>query len=264
MIHRVLRARAEDAARFARVLGGQDPAWRSETFELAGGHVALWGDGSYVNRAIAVGIDQPVTADDFELLEVRSAAVGVDAAIEMTALTDPGVRVAAVSRGYVRSGSVSALRRSLDDVDDPSVVDDAVVESAAGQLVVWQATSALGWGHVTAGARRASDAFAAAAAVVDGDGFVLARDAVDGRPIGCASVTVNDEVATLGAMSTVPTARGRGVQAALIRRRLRFARSLGCSVAITTTAPGSASERNVRRHGFEPWFEIETWVRPTR
>lgn len=261
MIGRVLNARAQDAARFASVIREQDPSWCSETFRLADGQVVLWGAGFYVNRAFGLGVDRPIDVDEFERLEARSAFVGVDAAIEMTPTTKPGLRLSAAARGYVRDGSVSAMRHRLNHVDELPIDASLVIETAARQLAVWQHTSAEGWANGAGASRRASDAYAAAAAVVDGDGFVLARDAGDGRPVGCASVTVNDGVATLGAMTTLPDERRRGVQAALIHHRLRLARRLDCDIAVTTAAPGGVSERNLLRHGFEAWFEIETHVR---
>ncbi len=137
-----------------------------------------------------------------------------------------------------------------------------MVEPSADRLRAWQETSAAGWGHDTASARRASDAFAAAAAAVDGDGFVLARDAGNGRPLGCASLTMRGGVATLGGMSTIREERRRGVHAALIRHRLGLAAANDCVIATTTASPGGDSERNLRRNGFEPWFELTTLTRP--
>ena len=58
MMQRVLRAWGQNAAAFAVELARADPAWGSETFELAGGHVVLCGPGMYVNRAIGVGIER--------------------------------------------------------------------------------------------------------------------------------------------------------------------------------------------------------------
>ena len=101
------------------------------------------------------------------------------------------------------------------------------------------------------------------AAKVDGDRFVLATDTVSGDPIACATLSIRDDVATLGGMSTVPSARRRGVQSALIRHRLALAASSGCAIATTTVAPGGDSERNLLRHGFDHWFTIETLTRPT-
>lgn len=260
-MHRVLRTRAEDLARFATALRHQDPTRQSRSFELAGGHVVLWGAGMYVNRAIAIGLERAMTVDEFELLEAACAEAGLDAAIETSPATRPEVVAVARSRGYVGGTSVLVHRRRLDDLDALTGDRSVVVESAADQLAVWQETSALGWGHADGPARRASDAFAAAAASVDGEGFVVARDAGDGRPVGCATVTITDGIATLAAMATIPTERGRGVQSALIRHRLLLARAGGCDVATTTAVPGGPSDRNLRRHGFVPWFEIATLVR---
>ena len=264
MMRRVVETWAADAAAFAIVLHEQDPGWGSNTFSLAGGHVVLWGAGLYVNRALGVGLDPPVPPADFDLLQARTAAVGVAAAIEVSPSTHPGVHRAACARGYVVGSTVVALRRDLSDVAALPIDASIVIEPAADRLRTWQETSAAGWGHETTSARRASDAFAAAAAAVDGDGFVLARDAVDGRPLGCASLTMRDGVATLGGMSTIPSERRRGVQAALIRHRLWLAAANDCRIATTTASPGGDSERNLRRNGFEPWFELATLTLPGR
>ena len=266
MTRKVLQAWAEDAAAFATELARIDPAWDSRTFPLAGGHAVLCGAGMYVNRVLAAGLERPLTDVEFDLLESASAMVGVPAAVEVTAASHPALIDRLVERGYVADGETIALRHALDTVDTldtlASPTDTIVIQPANTDLLtIWQATSALGWGHVDEAARRASDAFARAAAVVDGDGLVLATDAIDGRPLGCASLTVNGDVATLGGMSTVPAERERGVQAALIQHRLRVATELGCEIATTSTRPESASYRNLARHGFEPWFTVTTMAR---
>ena len=74
-------------------------------------------------------------------------------------------------------------------------------------------------------------------------------------------MTIFEDVATLGGMSTIPAERGRGVQAALILHRLGLAKQAGCTIATSTTVVGGASERNVQRFGFEPNHVKQTWVR---
>lgn len=263
MMRRVLHAWADGAAAFAAVLREHDPSWRSETFELAGGRAVLWGRGLYVNRALAAGVDRSMTATDFETLECRSDALGVPSALEVTPMTSASVVELAAERGYVATGVVTALRHHLAGATGDGVggVDGVLVEPA--DVPTWQAIAAAGWGHEQPAARRASDAFAAAAAVVDGDGFVVARDADDGRPIGCATLSMRDGIATLAGMSTLPSERRRGVQAALVHHRLLRARAAGCAVATSTTVSGGASERNLRRLGFEAWFEVTTLTRST-
>jgi GNAT superfamily N-acetyltransferase len=141
--------------------------------------------------------------------------------------------------------------------DLPELERIIVTDSSLEQ---WMDVSAEGWGHVTAAARRAADAFAHAAHVT-GDRLLMAIDAGDGRPLGCASLTIAGEVATLGGMSTIPAERGRGVQAALILHRLGRAKSAGCTMATSTAVVGGASERNVQRFGFRPTHVKQTWVR---
>ena len=262
LVRRITHVWSLDAAEFAATLADVDPSWGSETFELAGGRVVLCGAGLYVNRAMAVGEDAPLTEGDWERLEQRSAAVGVPAAVEITQVTDPAVREVARARGYVLDSEVSALARSTDLTDVPPPEPGfEVVPANRGLLPMWQETAACAWGHETAEARRASDVFARVAALVDGERFTLVRHAGSGRPLGCASLTIRDGVATLGGMSTVPDSRGQGVQTTLIRHRLRIAAASGCDFATSVAGLDGASERNLLRHGFERTFTIEHWVR---
>ena len=259
----VLRAWALDAAAFADVLADQDPTWGSESFALAGGHVALCGAGMYVNQAIAVGLDGELSEVDWRTFEERCETVGVVPAFEVSPATATEVRAQLAARGYELDATRAVLLCGSDNVGSlPDPNPAFLIEPANGDLLpLWQTTSAAAWGHETAAARRASDAFARAAAVVDGDNLVVVRDARDGHPVGCASMTVNDRVATLGGMSTLPDERRRGVQAALIVHRLRRAVELGCEIAASSTQPDSDSERNLLRYGFERRFLVETHVR---
>ena len=95
LIERISRTEAANAAAHAGVLAGQDPSWGTEVFALADGQAVLCGPGLYVNRALAVGLRGPVTADDFDVLEERSAAVGVVPSIDVVptahrSVTDAG------------------------------------------------------------------------------------------------------------------------------------------------------------------------------
>ena len=177
----VLRAWAQDAAAFADVLADQDPSWGSASFPLAGGRVVLCGAGMYVNRAIAVGFDGALSEGDWRTFEERCDAVGVVPAFEVSPATAAAVRVQLVARGYEIESSRAALFCSLDVVDSlPAPNPEFVIEPASGDLLpLWQTTSAAGWGHETSAARKASDAFARAAAVVDGDNLVVVRDSHD-------------------------------------------------------------------------------------
>jgi len=70
------------------------------------------------------------------------------------------------------------------------------------------------------------------------------------EPIGGAALSFADGVAFVNGSGVRPSFRRRGAQGALIRARLDRARELGCDLACSSTLPGTASRRNMERHGF--------------
>jgi len=259
---RLVRLWALNAVAQATALAQIDPTRASETHPVSDGWLILSGRDMYVNRAMAVGISAPVSREEIDSVILRLRHIGLVPAFEVTPATLPAMVRLLAGQGFMHdpSADVTALIRPISEklMDPP---DDVVVRPVTDEasLALWQEVSATGWGHTDTRARAASDAFARAAFVTDQDGMTIAFDVNDGRPVGCASVTIRDGLATLGGMSTLPDQRRRGVQAALVHHRLRFAAMRGCDQAATTAATGSASERNLRRHGFKPVFEIETW-----
>ena len=87
------------------------------------------------------------------------------------------------------------------------------------------------------------------AAAVPGSSRLLAR--LDGEVAGGASLYLRDNTALLCGAATLPSSRRLGVQSALLQTRLRRAREAGCELAVVTTQPGSKSQENVQRAGFE-------------
>lgn len=74
---------------------------------------------------------------------------------------------------------------------------------------------------------------------------------VDGEPVGGGAVFLNRGVAEFGGASTLPEHRGKGIQTALLKARLAYAKKNGCDMAMVTTLPGTISQRNVEKQGFQ-------------
>jgi ribosomal protein S18 acetylase RimI-like enzyme len=85
----------------------------------------------------------------------------------------------------------------------------------------------------------------------------LAR--VDGEPAGAAVLTLSDGVGYLANASTLPEYRGRGVQTALIARRLADASAAGVELVCSGTAFGSTSQRNLERAGLRIAYTKAVW-----
>jgi GNAT superfamily N-acetyltransferase len=87
-------------------------------------------------------------------------------------------------------------------------------------------------------------------------GFFRRREAccflafAEGTAAGGGVVSAHGGVGGLFGASTLPAFRRRGVQAALLAERLRWAQTLGCDLAASIAQPGSASQRNLERAGF--------------
>jgi ribosomal protein S18 acetylase RimI-like enzyme len=73
----------------------------------------------------------------------------------------------------------------------------------------------------------------------------------DGAIADGASVRMAEGVAQFTGVATVPAHRRQGVQTALLSARLADAAAADCDVAVVTTSPGSKSQQNVQRQGFD-------------
>ena len=83
----------------------------------------------------------------------------------------------------------------------------------------------------------------------------------DGVLAGGASLCLCEGVAQLCGAATAPAHRRRGVQSALLATRLAAAAGQGCDIAVVTTQPGSKSQQNVQRQGFELLYTRAILVR---
>ena len=59
----------------------------------------------------------------------------------------------------------------------------------------------------------------------------------------------------------MPAHRRRGVQTALLSARLADAAAAGCDIAVITTQPGSKSQQNAQRRGFDLLYTRAILVR---
>lgn len=258
------RASAADMAAFARWVSDNEPDRGAATCALAGGVVALTGRGLFVNRAMACGIDTQLTLADLDELETYARSAGVPSTVQVSDFTNPDVVPLLRARGYSADGQMAGVAHDLSNVAAPQdsgfTVD--VVETDA-QLAHWQEAAAAGWGHDAPDRRAASDTFAAAAHATQSPGLLLVRDLSDGRVVGCSALSIRDDLAILGGMSTLPSERRRGVQQFSILYRLNMAIDHGCTAAATEADPSGGSLRNLLRSdiGFVQSHTLTNWTR---
>ncbi len=89
---------------------------------------------------------------------------------------------------------------------------------------------------------------------------------VDGTPQGCAAMRIDGGIAEFGMAATLESARGKGCQLALLRRRIVDAADAGCWLLFVETGERvpdrpSGSYRNILRAGFEEAYLRPNWKR---
>lgn len=85
---------------------------------------------------------------------------------------------------------------------------------------------------------------------------------IAGEPAGGGAIAIHDGVAICYSTSVRPEVRRLGVQSALLYARLTYAKAHGCDLVMVQTTPGSASQRNVARFGFQLAYTKPTLARP--
>ena len=84
----------------------------------------------------------------------------------------------------------------------------------------------------------------------------------DGVIAGGASLMITGGIAQFTGAATAPAYRRRGIQNALLARRLTDAAEAGCDIAVITTAPGSKSQENAQRRGFQLLYTRAMLIKP--
>jgi GNAT superfamily N-acetyltransferase len=82
---------------------------------------------------------------------------------------------------------------------------------------------------------------------------------LDGQPGAAGALSLYEGVALFAGAATIPEMRRRGLQAALLEARMRYAFEHGYELAMMVTEAGSQSQRNAERKGFRIAYTRTKW-----
>jgi ribosomal protein S18 acetylase RimI-like enzyme len=254
------------------IAAGADAARRrgGAGFEIpvAGGAACFAGENSPLNKVVGLGFGGLPSGAELDEIETAFAAHGSATQVELTHLADPEIAAMLTGRGYQLVSFENVLGRPLTGPLEritPPGVDvrpsddsefgmwlDAVVEGFANPDAQGVASHEEFPRDVLADATRDMAAAGATRYIAMADGVVA----------GAASVRFADGIAQLTGAATAPAHRRRGVQTAMLAARLVDAAAAGCDIAVVTTAPGSKSQENVQRRGFDLLYTRAILVKP--
>lgn len=255
--------------------GGVDAALRRDpdggffAMPLAGG-LALWGGPmSPLGKIAGLGFGGPLEIPALEAVEAAYRDRGAAVRVELASLGDPEVGRQLTARGYLLNGFENVLGKNLNGIKArPHAEGISVTPLAAGEENLWLDAVVDGFAAPDEQGVQADEDYprevlvqvisdlAAAASLTR----YLAR--VDGQVAGGASLRIKDGIAQLAGAATLPAFRRRGVQNALLARRMADAAAAGCELAVITTQPGSKSQQNAQRQGFDLLYTRAVLVTP--
>ena len=238
-----------------------DPQSGATWIERAGAYAMFDGVGSPLTQTFGLGIFETPTEDDLAHIERFFEERGAEVFHEVSPIAGPELIALLVARAYRPVELTTVMYRPIASPRERGAgqAEGPVARMASAEEVdLWASTAAEGWGdtpELSAFIRN----FARVTASAKGTSPFFAE--LDGRPVGTGAIVLHEGVGILAGASTIPSARNRGAQRALLEARLAFAREQGCDLAMMCAAPGSASQRNAERQGFRIAYTRIKWGR---
>jgi GNAT superfamily N-acetyltransferase len=240
-------ARRLEAAEAANTKGCT--AWPpgSAMLEVGGGRALFVGVDSPLSQAVGLGLNGPVSAADLDRLADFFHSRAAPVSIDLCPLADPGLLPALGLRGYRPTEFSNVLVKRLAAAE--IVLTPRVRRALSGEDDLWSHTVGNGFFGQRELTSEEMDVGRAIFAMPGAMCWLAVAET--GEPAGGGALTVYDGLATLFADSTIPAFRRRGLHNELIAARLNEAMARGCDLATASTLPGSTSQRNYERLGFE-------------
>jgi ribosomal protein S18 acetylase RimI-like enzyme len=255
---RIDRAEARMCAEFARLVAERAPDSRVAVTPIAGGLAVYAGPGAPINKVIGLGLGDTLEESSLAAVEAEWASRGEPVRVELSTLDDGAVARMLTARGYRLLGFENVLGRSLgaDETGAPSVPGLTMHNLSPVDVDLWIEVTVEGFAHADEGPLPTENP---PHDVLDGifrdmsglSGFRRYLACVNAVAVAAASMRIDGSLAQLAGAATLPAFRRRGLQTALTLHRLADAREAGCDLAVVTAAPGSKSQENSQRRGFE-------------
>jgi GNAT superfamily N-acetyltransferase len=224
----------------------QRPEIGAASEPICGGHMIFAGLGSPVGRAVGLGLDRPLTAEDLDRVEAFYRSHQAPSQVDLTPMHEPAVFEMFKERGYGIAELNNVLWRPLRPEENfPSA--PPVARSF----------------HETVQPPEGFHQMLAPLFQIPGViSFVASVNGVMAG-VGAGLIIPEQRIVALFGAGTLPEFRRRGIQTALLGVRVKLAAEAGCEVAVIVTQGGTVSQRNSERVGFRVAYSKVTVIKPT-
>jgi hypothetical protein len=257
LARRLERAEGHACREFAEARARLDPDSGSTWIECAGAYAVFDGVDSPVTQSFGLGIFEEPSSESMDRIERFFFDRGAAAMHEVCPLAGVATMDLLCSRGY-RPMEISSVLYQL--IEGKSTLDDGAIRVRAigpEETQLWTKINARGWAHDHPEFQGFLESFGSLIAARDRSICFLAE--IEDQAGAAGVLFLYDGVALFGGATTVPEMRRRGLQAALLRARMCYAREHGCDLAMMVTEAGSQSQRNAERAGFRIAYTRTKW-----
>jgi GNAT superfamily N-acetyltransferase len=254
---RLERAEGQACVDFATARRRLFPESGAEWIECGGANAVFDGVNSPITQTFGLGIFEELSASSLNVIEAFFQDRGASVMHEVSPLAGTAALGLLCGRKYRPIEISSVLYRSVEKPQGESKGNVRVRVIGPEEAAAWAEISARGWSHehpefadflrelgVISAARKQCLCF---------------LGEVDGTPAGAAVLSIHEGVALFGGSATVPELRRRGLHAALLEERMRYAFEHGCDLAMMVALAGSESQRNAERKGFRIAYTRMKW-----
>jgi len=258
------RAEATAGANYVEARRDVHPDVGAEWIEVAGVYAMFDGAASPITQTFGLGVFEPFLDREFDRVETFFSDHGAPTSHEVSSFAPRETLGLLSQRGYTPIEASTVLVRPTRMATAGTAHDEVTVRMAdaasADEMRLWCRIAGEGW----------STESPEIPAVLEGMVDVFARNRcahyfvgdLDGRTVAVGALNVVNGIALMAGACTIPAARRRGAQRALLQTRLAFAADLGLDLAMVVAQPGSESQRNAERQGFRPMYTRAKWRRP--
>ncbi len=252
LARRLEAAEAANARGCSTFDGGSPPA----VLEMAGGCAIFVGAGSPLTQAVGMGLNGPVSEEEIAEMECFFRSHGGKVSIDLCPLADPGLTRTLARRGYRASEFNNVLVKLLAGAE--IILTPRVRRALPSERDLWSYTVGQGFfeeHELTTGELEVGRA------IFEMPGAMCYLAVTENGELAAgAACAMRSGLASLFADSTIPRFRRLGLHRELIAARLNEALAQGCDLATASTLPGSASQRNYERMGFQVVYTKVTMV----
>ncbi|MGA8668465.1 MAG: GNAT family N-acetyltransferase [Terracidiphilus sp.] len=254
---RLERAEGFACVQFAAARKKVFPDCDSEWMRCAGADVVFDGVDTPTTQTFGLGVFEELTPGALDEIEEFFLNRGAAVMHEVSPLAGAGTLDLLCARGYRPIEISNVMFRTVERPESEGRDGIRVRVIGTDEAELWAGVSARGWTHEHPQLKEFVKQMGVLMVAREQSPCFLAE--LNGVAGAAGGLSLHEGVALFAGAATAPEFRRRGLQAALLEARMRYALEHGCDLAMMVAEAGSNSQRNAERQGFRVAYTRMKW-----